>query len=316
MLKNRILFTLKFFDLQDYPLTLFELHKFLLPEMDELKLNIDANFEIINALKQPNLRVGMGEILESLEKECEGLVENYKGFFYLLNRQQIVKKRLENYLFAVKREKHIRKWVKVLRHIPYVRAAALSGSQAMGIPKENSDIDLLIITELKFMWLARTLVTAYFQIIGLRRYGSKIANRFCLNHYLAGAKKIDQLKNLYTAMEYIKLRQLVYSHKIYEFQNNNIGWIRQFFPHFSQKSEKEEAQSAVQKLLEKVLNNRFGNWLENFFKKTQLRRIQKEEFIIVRDDELSFHPQSRQKKLLDDFFSCDDFGTVDNKEAI
>ena len=33
MLKERILSTLKFFDLQDYPVTLLELHKFLLADV-------------------------------------------------------------------------------------------------------------------------------------------------------------------------------------------------------------------------------------------------------------------------------------------
>ena len=99
-----------------------------------------------------------------------------------------------------------------------MRGAALAGSQAQGVQKPGSDIDLLIIVEPKFLWLGRTVVTFYFQLLGTRRHGKKIADRFCLNHYLAGVKTIGELKNLYTAWEYAKLRPLIYEGAVTEFQ--------------------------------------------------------------------------------------------------
>jgi len=303
MLKNRIISTLRFFDLRDYPLTLLELHQFLLPEMEELKSIIDGQYEIKNSSELINTaKVPIDEIFSCLENECSQEVQNEKGFYYLSNRQEIVQKRLENYLFGIKREHLIKKYAFGLRHIPFVRGVGLAGSQAMGQQKESSDIDLLIIIAPGFLWLTRILVTAYFQILGLRRYGRHIANRFCLNHYLVGPKKIQQLKNIYTAGEYLNLRAIVYPQVVYEFQNQNYGWLNAFYPNAEMLKPAPEKNSFCQRIFEKAFSNKFGQWLEKNLKKIQLLRIRKEPYILAEDDELSFHPNSKQQELLGQFF--------------
>jgi hypothetical protein len=196
-----------------------------------------------------------------------------------------------------------------------VRGAALAGSQAMGQQKFNSDVDLLTIVEPKFLWLGRTAVTFYFQVLGLRRHGKKISDRFCLNHYLAGIKTIGELKNLYTAWEYAKLRPLVYEGAVAEFQEKNSLWIKMFFPNFEctdsyhplapsySKRGDAEVPSSFQIKIERMLEGKFGQWLEIKLKNWQLPKIRREEFILVLDDELSFHPQSKQRELLAKFFA-------------
>lgn len=303
MLKDRILSTLRFFDLQDYPLTLLELHHFLFEEPEKIKKNLNEDWEIVDQkFKKPTLPVEASVILRSLETECQDLVENYKGFYFLIGREPIVKQRLSNYSYGIKRERLIKRCVPFLKHFPFIRGVALTGSQALGQQKFNSDIDLLIITDPKFMWLSRTLITGYFQILGLRRHGKKVANRFCLNHYLAGSKRLSELRNLYTAMEYIKMRPLVYEKNVFDFQKQNLEWIRAFFPNWQIARPEDEPQSKIQKVLEKLFNNAFGLALERRLKQWQTPRIKKVEFILVKEDELSFHPQSRQKYLLTEFF--------------
>ncbi len=303
MLKNQILSTLRFFDLQDWPLTLPELHKFLIADLESIKLELDGELLENN---YSDKELSMGEVLEALESECQGTVENLEGFYYLAGRREIVKDRLENYLYGIKREKLIKKYIGGLKYLPFIRGVGLTGSQALGQQKPLSDIDLFILVEPKFIWLARTLVTAHFQILGLRRYGGKIANRFCLNHYLAEGKKIGQLRNLYTAMEYIKLRPLVYAHGILEFQKNNSDWMQTFFPNWQLMEDSGPIkQPSVQRLLESLFNNACGRLLEKLLKRLQLPRIKKEEFILVSEDELSFHPGSKQQKLLVDFFKLE-----------
>src|SRR6185436_16556656 len=141
-----------------------------------------------------------------------------------------------------------------------------------------------IIVDPKFLWLGRTGVTAYFQFLGKRRHGRHIANRFCLNHYLAGVKTIGELKNLYTASEYAKLRPLVYPQAIAEFQQKNRDWIAAFLPNFKTAHQDyshhpvslretpllgQEGrlrgfadESLVQKFFERMLSGGFGQWLE------------------------------------------------------
>ena len=304
MLKNRIISTIRFFDLQDYPLTLLELHRFLIAEMENLKQQVDGQGEIVRSnLKTLEPAESIDKILSALD-EMPSQIENTLGFYHLPGRQAIVQTRLENYFFGLKREKLIKKYINALRHVPFVRGVALGGSQALGLAKATSDIDLLIITDSRYLWLARTLATAYFQILGKRRHGKKITNRFCLNHYLAGAKSLDQIKNLYSAMEYGRLRPLIYPQTIADFQQNNAVWIQQCFPQWQPTIAVEEQSSVIQKFLEKIFLNNFGVWLETKLKTWQLARIRKEKFIIVVGDELSFHPESKQEGLLAAFFKA------------
>jgi hypothetical protein len=152
------------------------------------------------------------------------------------------------------------------------------------------------------MWLARTWVTMYFQILGNRRHGNKIANRFCLNHYLAKPKAVEREKNLYKAMEYGRLRPLVYPQTIQEFQKQNAAWIQTFFPNWEIKKQPDQEQSWLQKILESLFTNKFGQWLEQRLQDWQIRRIKQGEFIFVTTDELSFHPESKHENLLREFF--------------
>jgi hypothetical protein len=303
MLKERILSTLRFFDLQDYPLTLLELHEFLLADLETIKANTDSEGEIVDGEFPEQPKVSLENILECLENECQGIVENTLGFCHLPGRKEIVDLRLQNYFYGIQREKRIKKFIGGLKRLPFVRGVGLTGSQAFGQQKETSDIDLFIVTDSRFMWLARTFVTAYFQILGKRRHGAKITNRFCLNHYVAGQKKIQNIKNLYSAMEYAKLRPLVYGKAIAVYQQNNSDWINVFFPNWQPSLEPRQKESLLQGILEKILGNGFGLWLEKKLKSRLLPRIKTAPFIIVEDDELSFHPDSKQKPLLAEFYS-------------
>lgn len=307
MLKDRILETLRFFDLQEHAPTLLELHSFLLPEKNELQKNLDANFEILESADDvnPNIKVSVDLILACIGNECQFQIENQYGYYFFPGRSILAENRWKNYFFALKREKLIRRFIFALQYIPFVRGVALGGSQAMGRQSEGSDIDLMIITDKNFMWLGRTLVTAYFQLLGIRRYGGKIANRFCLNHYLAGTKLINQIKNLYSAMEYARLRPVIYSSVIVDFQKTNRDWILFCFPNWQEARSVEEKQSKIQKILETLFLNNFGAWLEKKLKSSQEPRIKKEKFIVVENDELSFHPNSKQVQLLNSFFKSE-----------
>ena len=272
-----------------------------MPEPQKFRDFLDKNWELE---KIPELAeiTQASEILECLENEMADSVSSRSGFYCLKGREEIVSLRLRNYLNGIKREKKIRKHVKFLRHLPFIRGIALAGSQAMGEQKLDSDIDLLVITENKYLWLTRTLITTYFQFLGARRHGEKISNRFCLNHYLVGPKTMNELRNLYTAWEYAKLRPLVYYEATTQFQSANANWIKAFFPNFNPQAILSEPQSSAQRLLEKLFKNNFGLFLEEKLKNWQLPKIRQEKFIVVQPDELSFHPNSKQQLLLDRFF--------------
>ena len=302
MLAQRIIDTLRFFDLQNLPLTAYEIHKFLLPDKSLLKSKLDERYEL-DEFPPVTAPVHLDTILTQLYiLTREQAIACLKGHYCLLGREQIIQDRLRNYLYGVRREKLIRRYLKPARHIPFVRGVAIAGSQALGQQRSTSDIDLLIITDSKYMWTARTLLSAWFHLFGVRRHGKKITNRFCLNHYLADPKELSSERNLYTAMEYAKLRPVIYPHRIVKFQKANKEWLKQFFPNIEFGAIPVKQTSGLQVLLEKVFTNSFGQWLEKRLGNWQRKRINQDNFVFVRPNELRFHPDSKQASLLKGYF--------------
>lgn len=298
MLSERIISTLKFFDLQDYPLTSYELWRYLISDPEALKENLDENFELIGAESIAPAPVHYDTLLTALDALVrEQRVCGKNGFYYLPERKQLVGKRLVNYRYGIRRERFIRRYLKFTKHIPFIRSISIAGSQALGLKRKSSDIDLLILTDGRFMWMARIFLSAYFQILGVRRYKNKISNRFCLNHYFANLD-IKTSRNLYTALEYTKLRHVVYPQSLGDFQRRNQNWIKTFFPNVRFPELRVRKQSTLQRLLEGLLDNRLGLWLNSQAGKLQLRRIRQDKYILATEDELSFHPNSKQENLL------------------
>lgn len=304
MLADRVVSTLRLFDLQSLPLTFFEVHKFLVADTQKLTEVLDDNFEVAEKLfSEP--RVPTQEVYGTLER----LVQNRRaecvlGFYCLPGRAALVNSRLRGYLYGIGREKLISRYLQFLRFLPFVRGVAIGGSQALGLQKSTSDIDLLIITEPSHMWLARSFMTAYFQILGLRRHHQKIANRFCLNNYLAGPKLISQSRDLYKAIDYLSIRPAVYGHLAAQFQWRNLAWVSVFFPNCEFAPQEPEELSWTQSSLEKFFLNSLGTALEKFLGRWQLKRILKKgDYITATGTELSFHSRSRKEKLFADFFA-------------
>ncbi len=311
--------TLKFFDLQGVPLTLFEVRKFLLPDLGEIKSGLNDEFELAKPFKRLRdeqrgrerdegmEKVKLGKILQIFEDLVkENAVSESQGYYCLPGRQNIIAERLRNYAYGIQRERRIRRFVPWLRFIPFVRGAAIGGSQAMGQQTQASDIDLFIVTDETHMFIARTLVSLFFQIFGVRRHGEKIANRFCLNHYVAGPHLVSDERDPYNAMEYLRLRSAVYPQGIGEFLSINQNWIREFYPNAFYPNAKfflsaPQAQSWPQRLGEGILKNRFGLRLNGKLGRWQLARIKRGEYAVATERELSFHSKARKYELLKQF---------------
>ena len=276
MLKNSIFETLAFFDAQDLALTAMELKN---------NLKTDA---------------GPSEIEKCIDQDLRGKAENKDGLFFLRGRSELVAKRKQRYQISLLRFRKAKRYLKFLRHLPYLRAVALSGSQALLNSETGSDIDLFIITKKNRVWITRALISLYFQIIGQRRHGKHIANRFCLNHYLAAGQEIQEDRNLYTAVEYASLLPVLGSAEMDKFWQAN-QWVKEFLPHasFETKSQFFAFEfSGSQKICETVLDYTVGPALNYLLGRYQKRRIRKQEYILVSENELSFHPGSRGQQVL------------------
>ncbi len=317
---REIIKTIKYFDLQDHCLTLVEISKYFLRDNDcgasagapagsaahaDSAAVAGSAAHVSSAAHADSTapagpaagaEIPLSEILNFLETSPE--ISTEYGFYFLKGREDLARQRLENNFFAAKRFKRAKKYLPFLRHMPFIRGAALSGSEAMGNSRPDSDIDLFILAKKNRVWLARLFATAYFQILGMRRHGKKISDRFCLNHYVGEGKYLDKDQNLYTAVEYVSLIPYFGGRAIFEFQKRNIGWIRNYLrqPHICYCETAEH--SIFQKIFEFLLGGFIGSALERlarFFEKARIRSLPG---IIIEEDELSFHPQSKGQQVL------------------
>jgi predicted nucleotidyltransferase len=281
MLDEIILKTLKYFDVQDHALTLLELRKYLL----KIEGKSSASYSV-------------GQVLETLETSLKNSVIQKHGFYFLKGRESLVEKRLHNNFYASPRLKRAHKYLPGIRYIPFVSAVALTGSEALNNSKKGSDIDILVFVKSGRMWLARLCLSAYFQILGMRRHGQYVENRFCLNHYIQELKVLSDDRNLYTAVEYVSLIPFFGAEKIYEFQLLNLPWIKKFLLQPEIVSYKTAKASSFKVGLEKLFSGQVGNWLEKVVGLAQKNRIKIQEYILVETDELSFHPASKGQQVL------------------
>jgi len=281
MLKAAVLKTIQYFDVQDHCLTLLDISKYLLhiPEADGRVFSLS-------------------EIQTVLDRDLSGEVQGADGFYFLRGRKELVQKRLQNNFYASKRLKRAKRFLPGVRHVPFIASVSLGGSEAISNSKQGSDIDLLIITKPNRMWLGRLAITVYFQLLGMRRHGKYVADRFCLNHYIAAPKTLDADQNIYTAIEYISQIPYFGGEVFYQFLQNNLGWFKKYLHQPLFELKETPPASAFKLFLEKLFSAGFGNWLENLAGKYQLSRIEIQDYITVEPDELSFHPGSKGQRVL------------------
>lgn len=283
-MEKSVLSTLAFFAAQNQAVTLLELRSWL------VKVSPDQ------------VPAGVGQLRELLRGGLGARVDEKNGLYFLRGHEESAGSRLDRHVYTMRLFKKTKRWATGLRFLPYVRAAALSGSAAQSNARPLSDIDLLIITERNKIFLARFFVSAYFQILGGRRYGKKIVERFCLNHYVVRDLELEDDRNLYTAMEYASLVPIFGEAEVGKFWEANKGWVNSHLLHPALPSSpvflgSAVGPSAIQRAMEAILFPVSGllEALAGFF---QRRRIRQSQYVVVCDTELSFHPESKGQRIL------------------
>lgn len=122
---------------------------------------------------------------------------------------------------------------KYLARIPEVMMVGVTGSVASGYPKEDDDIDLMIITRSRSLWLTRAWVTWLLWKNGVprRRQGrTERKNELCLNLWLEedGLLIPNKKRNLRNAVDLILMKPVLVKGGIdYEFLKTN-SWVKKY----------------------------------------------------------------------------------------
>ena len=291
-----VLDTIIYYDVMDYPLTSFEVWKYLIEKNDGAEVEKYSLAEIDKVLAD-----------ELLNRK----VEEYKGFFFLRGRKSLVEARLEKNKLANEKFKILHRVVFWLRMVPFVRMIAVTGSMAMKNTEKDSDIDLLVVLKHGKIFTGRTLFTAMAHLLGKRRYADKIENRVCLNYFITTRSLEIFLKDIFSASEYSFIVPVFGFRFFRKFQEKN-AWIGKYKPNFQPDlavNLKALRDNSLARTVRRVGERIFDfAWIEENLKKWQVQRIEsdprthQEGSMIVADSEmLIFLPNPQGPKVFEKF---------------
>ena len=210
-IQTAILRTLAYADVFTYPLTLKELHQFLISQKTDSQ--------------------SLKKTLKTLKK-----ISSKGDYFFLKNKEKNI------YLRGKRKKWSQRKWLlarKVanwLRLIPWIKMVAVTGNLAMDNAEQDDDIDLLIITAKKRLWLTRLLTNFLVEIVANRRRpgDQKVKDKICLNMFLDEnhLKLPVKEQNLFTAHEVCQLKPLWTKNQLYQKFIQESLWCQNFLPNW------------------------------------------------------------------------------------
>jgi len=246
-LRSSILKVIAYFDLFSYPLAIQDICWFL---------DVEAR-------------------QENVQEEVEALVRENRlfrvgPFFSLQDDPALAVRRLRGEVRADELLSIANRGARILYQFPYVRGVCISGSLSKRCADEKADIDYFIITRANRLWIARTLMHLFKKLTYLR--GRQ--HRYCMNYFVDEEAMEIKEKNIFTAVELITLMPVCGNGGLVKFfQANN--WTSEYLPHYHDRPKEAEgtpSSSLLKRVLEKLLDHRLGDRLENYLRGLTDRR--------------------------------------------
>jgi len=291
-----IIKTIAFFDLFDYPLTSDEIWKFLwLPDGAVNMTEADIAAALAN---------------------LAGMVETRDGFYFLDGRQEIIDKRKASRPHEEKKIRIARRLAGCLKYLAGVKMVAVVNSVVLGSVKQDSDIDLFIVTAAGRLWLVRFVVTLFAQLLGIRRHGNQISDRLCLSFYVT-EDQLDLSAVRYPTDPYfyywLATLQPIYDDGCYEKFIAANRWVSDRLPNFSLKDLKSDLlvrDNRMSKVFQTVdgwcFYSFFGESQERLARVFQKRKMARnlsslasepDSRVIISDTMLKFHESDRREEF-------------------
>ena len=246
--RTAILATVTYADLFDFPLTSAEIHRFL--------IGVEASGDAIRSILDQ--MVIHGDLLAT----C--------GYFMLPNRAQLVGVRQQRAIHAEYLWQSAEKYAKWISRLPFVRMVAVTGSLAVDNPTSDADIDYLIITAHRRLWLCRLFV------IGIVYLAAREGIEVCPNYFLSEQALALDEQDIYTGRELMQMRPL-FGKQAYCRMVTANAWVETLLPNsrrFAPESlPLDEDQFRPKRWFERALNGRIGHWLEQWEQKRKIKRF-------------------------------------------
>jgi hypothetical protein len=246
VLRSAVRRSLAYADVFDYPLTLSELHRYLQGER--------ASLEELRAL----VAVGIPGVVE------------HDGFHALAGRLCTVAERHRRQAVSAAPIRRARRYARLLKHLPFVRMVALTGSLAMENAERAGDIDVMIVAASGRVWLARAAAVA------LARVAKLAGDTLCPNYVIAEHALALSDTSIYGAHELAHMVPL-YGHDVYLrlwASNPHIGIVLpNARPHLPAPDRLRPVPGTLKRALERLLGGALGDRLEGWERRRKVARL-------------------------------------------
>ena len=199
------------------------------------------------------VRVGREALRRLLDEDAvlRSVVLERDGLFCLAGRSELLGRRPPRMRRARLLEDRAGRVARILRHVPFIRGLALTGSAAARDAGADADIDLLVIVAPKRLGTAFVLLGTASRLVGRRL--------FCPNYYVAADNVAISPSNVYVARELDQARMLACGPDVLRPAN---AWLVEVFPNLSLEDRRvsRRARSQAQRFLESLLGDRIEHW--------------------------------------------------------
>lgn len=277
-MEKAVLKTLLYADIFDYPLKLYEIHKWLIYK-----------------------KVTLRQVEKAIEKlRVKGKAERVKDYCFLTNRRRLVAKRAARAQQSANFLRKAKLIAFILQLIPWIQLIGISGGLAMENADGSDDIDLFIITTKNRMWLSRLILIVILDILRIRRQpkmnSKKASGKLCLNILLEEDKLSQENKDIYVAHEVLQMKPLWFRGKVYQKYLQDNTWVFEFLPNWTVSSQKSKAK------LHHFTGRKDLDSLEKVAKWLQLKLMTKPSGKErIEDGALYFHPQDCRLEILSEY---------------
>lgn len=210
--ERAVLATLAYADIFDYPLTLAQIHQFLIGQ-----------------------KAQFADVKKTVERlAADSKIEKHFNFYHLPKRGQIVGIRRQRAKFYPEKITTARRSARLLQFLPQINLIGVSGGLAVANANCEDDIDFFIITATSRLWTGRLLATALLSLFGRRRTpeSKKLTNKICLNMFIDEKKMEITPHDLYLAHEVLQMQPIFVRGNTYQRFLAANSWAYQFLPNW------------------------------------------------------------------------------------
>ncbi len=300
VIEQSILKTLAYADLFDWPIK--ENEVFLKAQSAKLKTQ---NYSAKLKTKKEQFK----SILRKLVKENR--IGEKDNFYFLPERKNLVKQRLQKEKWAVEKMRLAEKRTKWLKIFPSVLLVGVSGGLAVSNVDKDDDIDFFVICKVNTLWTTRFLVTLLFDFLGWRRKprDKKFKDKICLNMFVdeIGMGVPAKERDLFTAHEVGQMRPL-WERGVYGRFLGVNSWVKDFLPSLELKAKSVKRQRKSKNFKKFcALSCSFSlcalsfalSLIENFLRWLQLKYMAgKRTKEKIEAHRLLFHPEDKRKVVM------------------